>query len=472
MPEVAMMSSEQSLLRADRSSYLHPFTSILDQQTNRGLMVDHADGVTIWDSHGRRLLDAAAGLWCVNVGYGREEISRAIFNQSKKLAFFHSFNSTSNEPSVVLSERLLTYAPSSMRRVFFGCSGSDANDSAVKLVWYYNNCRGMREKRKFIARQYGYHGVSVAAGSLTGIPLVHRDFGLPLDFVRHVSRPDLYRDAESRGAASERDYSMLLAKELEDVIVEEGPDTVAAFVAEPIMGTGGVFPPPEGYFEEIKKVLDRHDILLIADEVITGFGRVGRWFASDAYGFIPDLTLTAKGLTSGYLPLSALLVGDKVWDVIEHVSKDARIFAHGFTYSGHPVCTAASLANLDIIERESLVDRVRALAPLFHDCIFARLSHSPIVGDIRGDGLMAGIELVAHRETKAAFDPQAKVAARVATTARDLGLLVRALPNSDVIALSPPFITSEEQIADMIAKLGCAIDHTAERLYGEGLVKS
>ncbi len=457
-----------ALKEQDRASFFHPFTAIKDQQAGSPIVMEHASGCSITDVDGRSYLDGAAGLWCVNVGYGREEISDAIAAQSRKMPFFHSFNGVSNEPSIALSERLLQLAPAGMKRVFYGSSGSDANDTAVKMLWSYNICRGKPEKRKVISRAYAYHGVSVASGSLSGVPMVHQHFGLPLDFARHVSRPDLYRDAPARQCYNELDYSALLAREIEDMILAEGPDTVAGFIAEPVMGTGGVLPPPEGYFKAIREVLDRYDVRLVADEVITGFGRLGAWFGSDLYDMRPDLILAAKGLTSGYLPLSAVLVGDNIWSVFEEASADGRVFAHGFTYSGHPTCTAAALANLDILEREGLVGRVSEIAPTFARIFRDTLAGLDLVGDVRSAGLMMGVELVADRASKTAFAPYVKAAGRVALAARRRGILVRALPNSDTIALSPPFIVTETELTTLANELSDAITDVAADLCTEG----
>jgi L-2,4-diaminobutyrate transaminase len=459
-----------SLVDIDRESFFHPFTAINDQKVNGAVVMASAEGCRIKDEAGTEYVDAASGLWCVNVGYGRREIAEAIHAQALALPYFHTFNAMANEPVVRLSDRLLKLAPVNMRRVFYGSSGSDANDTAVKMLWTYNISRGKPKKRKIISRSYAYHGVSVASGSLSGVPMVHQYFGLPLDFVRHVSRPDLYRDAPARGLSSEKDYSAHLAQEIEDLIIAEGPDTVAGFVAEPVMGTGGVVPPPEGYFPAIRKVLDKYDACLVADEVITGFGRVGRWFASELYDIEPDLILTAKGMTSGYLPLSAVLVGDRIWRVLEEVSKDGRPFAHGFTYSGHPTCAAAALANLDIIEREGLVERVAAMAPLFRAIFDDRLRDLRIVGDIRSAGFMMGIELVADRAGKTAFPAAAKIAGRAALAARRAGILVRALPNSDVLALSPPFATAEADLALIADRLRTAIVGVIGDIEAEGLL--
>jgi L-2,4-diaminobutyrate transaminase len=467
---LGQMFDEAALIDADRSAFFHPFTAIADQQANGALVMVEAKGSRILDVTGREFIDGAAGLWCVNVGYGRTEISEAIAEQSRRLPYFHAFNGISNEPSIRLSEKLLSLAPKSMRRVFYGSSGSDANDTAVKMLWYYNICRGKPQKRKIISRDYAYHGVSVASGSLSGIPIVHQNFGLPLDFARHVSRPDLYRDAPSRQCHTEEAYSAYLADELDRLITAESADTVAGFVAEPVMGTGGVLPPPRGYYEEIQKVLDRHDVRLVADEVITGYGRTGTWFASEACGMKPDLILTAKGITSGYLPLSAIFVGDKIWSVFEEASRDGRVFAHGFTYSGHPTCAAAALANLEIIEREGLVERVASISGSFRSTFEAVIGDCAIVGDIRTAGLMMGVELVADRESKKQLPAAAKVAGRVATAARRHGVLVRGLPNSDIIALSPPFIITPEELQLIAAGLCHAIEDVTHDLKAEGLL--
>lgn len=465
----SVADGNMSLVDKDREAFFHPFTSIKDQKVNGAVVMTSAEGCRIRDAAGVEYLDGAAGLWCVNVGYGRSEIADAIHAQSKTLPYFHTFNTIANDPIIRLSDRLLALAPASMKRVFYGSSGSDANDTAVKMLWSYNICRGKPEKKKIISRAYAYHGVSVASGSLTGVPMVHQYFGLPLDFARHASRPDLYRDAPARGFTSEEAYSAFLAKEIEDIILAEGPETVAGFIAEPVMGTGGVLPPPKGYFQAIRTVLNRHDVRMVADEVITGFGRLGTWFASDLYGIEPDLILTAKGLTSGYLPLSAVIVGEEIWRVFEQASDDGRAFAHGFTYSGHPACAAAAMANLDIIERENLVARVADIAPAFRSIFEDKLLGLDLVGDIRTAGLMMGIELVADKAEKRAFPATAKVAGRVSLAARRHGLLLRALPNSDVLALSPPFNISHEDMEAIAERARLAIGDVTVELRKEGL---
>jgi L-2,4-diaminobutyrate transaminase len=347
-----------------------------------------------------------------------------------------------------------------MQRVFFGNSGSDANDSAVKIVWLFNNLLKRPRKKKIISRLGGYHGVTVMAGSLTGLPNVHQLFDLPLAMVRHVSAPDVYRNPE-RDAAS-------YAGELDQLIAAEGPDTVAAFIAEPVMGTGGVLAPPDGYFQAIQEVLRRRDVLLILDEVICGFGRLGAWFGADHFGVVPDLITTAKGLTSSYLPMSAVILGEKVWSVIDEPSTAIGVFNHGFTTSSHPLCAAAALANLDIIERENLVDRASRLGATLLGAVRRLCGDHPLVGDVRGRGLMVGLELVASRADKAHFGPEAAAASRVSRAALEEGLLVRALGANDVIALSPPFIIDEATIEQVARRLATALDKVDRDLRSNG----
>jgi L-2,4-diaminobutyrate transaminase len=358
--------SSVSLETLDKERVLHPATSIADHlRTGPRIMAEGA-GLTLTDTAGRRYLDAVAGLWCVAIGYGRTEVAEAMAAQSRRLAFYHTFTSMSNEPQIRLADRLLALAPGRMSKVFFGTSGSEANDTQVKLVWYYNNLRGRPRKKKIIARRDGFHGTTVAAASLTGIEAFHRAFDLPLPQILHTSPAYHYRHAAP--GQSEEDYASALAAELEQLIEREGPDTVAAFIAEPVMGAGGVVPPPRGYFEKIQRVLRRYDVLMIADEVICGFGRLGRMFGSEVYGIEPDLVTVAKQLTSGYFPLSACFVSEEIWNALREGSSELGPFAHGFTYSGHPVGAAAALANLDIVLGEDLVGNAARVGPYLQEC--------------------------------------------------------------------------------------------------------
>ncbi len=442
--------------RIDSAAHLHPFSSIEQVLDEGPTIIASGAGCVLKDAAGNSLYDAAAGLWCVNVGHARTEIADAINRQVRTLSYFHSFNGMGNEPAARLAARVLELAPPEMRRVFFGNSGSDANDTTVKLVWYYNNLRGKPQKKKIIARTRAYHGVTVMAGSLTGLPGVHRLFDLPLAAVRHVSCPDNYRFPE-RGA----DF---YAQELEELIRAEGPETVAAFFAEPVMGTGGVLVPPDGYFAAIADVLRRHDVLLVSDEVITGFGRIGSWFGSQKFGFTPDLITCAKGLTSNYIPMSAVLIGEKVWSEIETKRATAGVFGHGFTTSAHPVAAAAGLANLKILENEGLLARSERMGERLLERVRSKLAEHPLVGDIRGCGLMVGIEFVADKPTKRSFNPAVGVARLIQRAALEEGVLVRALPMNDVIALSPPLTIDEATIDQIAGRLAAAVSKAQVRI--------
>jgi L-2,4-diaminobutyrate transaminase len=434
----------------DRDAHLHPFTSVHDLLAAGPTLIKRGSGCILEDADGNRLYDAAAGLWCVNIGHGRREVIQAITEQLEQLAFFHTFNGMGNEPAAKLARRILAVAPANMRRVFFGNSGSDANDSAVKLIWYYNNLRGRPKKKTIIARDRAYHGVTVMAASLTGLPGVHRMFDLPLSSVRHVSCPDTYRFPE-------RDAGFY-ADELENLILVEGADTIAAFFAEPVMGTGGVLIPPRDYFDAISAVLRKHDVLLVSDEVITGFGRIGAWFGLEKFGFLPDLITSAKGLTSNYIPMSALIIGDKIWSELESKQNTVGVWGHGFTTSSHPVAAAAGLATLKIIEEENLLSRARIMGAKLTDALRNAISGHRLVGDVRGCGLMVGIELVADRASKQSFDPAIGVARTVQHASLAAGVLVRALPLNDVIALSPPLTVDEATIGEIVKRLAVGLD--------------
>jgi L-2,4-diaminobutyrate transaminase len=457
-------SRSRRLAELDAASVLHPVTSIRDQQRAGAFVVESGAGATLCDVDGRRYLDAAAGLWCVNVGYGREELARAAADEMRRLGYFHTFQGSSNEPQIRLAERVLRLlreeaGARNLCRVFFGCTGSDANDTQIKLVRYYNNLRGLPQKKKIVSRRGAYHGLTVASGSLTAIPMYHRAFDLPIDGVLHAATPHAYRGAEP--GEDEEAYAERLAAELEALIEREGPETIAAFIAEPIMGTGGVLVPPRGYFERVQPILRRHDVLFIVDEVICGFGRLGSWFGTGLYGLQPDLVSLAKGLTSAYFPMSAVVVSEPVWRVLEAGSEELGVFAHGFTYSGHPVGGAVGLANLDLIESEGLVDNAARLGPVLKQQLCERLGEHPHVGEIRGEGLMLGVEFVADRATKAPFPSQRAFKRRVMEQARENGLLVRALPFGDVVSFSPPLCVSESEVERIAAVFADSVETVA-----------
>ena len=459
--------SERDLEEIDRSSLLHPFTSIGGHLERGPLVMAEGHGIRVRDRDGREYLDAMAGLWCVNIGYGREELARAIAAQVRRLAFYHSFASMGNEPSARLAERLLRIAPGNMSRVFFANSGSEANDTQVKLVRYYNNLRGKPAKKKVIARRRAYHGVTLGAASMTGLPAVHASFDLPLPGFLHTSAPHYW--SQGREGESERAFAERLAAELDECIRAEGAETVAAFIAEPVMGAGGVLVPPEGYFEGVQEVLREHDVLFIADEVICGFGRLGEMFGSDVYGIEPDLVTVAKGLTSGYVPMSACLVGERIFEVLCEHSDEAGPFAHGFTYTGHPVAAAAALANLDVIEHEDLVGNARSVGAYLQMCLRDAFSDHPLVGEVRGLGLMAAVELVEDRAERRGFAPDLRVGARLAEQLLDEGLLCRPLGNA--LAFSPPLVITEAEVEELVERFRRGLEKLAHTLIVEGTWK-
>ena len=434
--------ADNSIANLDRQALFHPFTSVADLMRDGPVVISEGKGVRVRDVQGNEYLDGMAGLWCVNLGYGRAEISDAIAAQSRKLSFFHAFNGMSTDVAAECAAALLERAPVKMARVFFGVSGSDANETQLKLIWYYNNLRGRPKKKKILSRWAGYHGSGVATGGLTGLAGMHANFDLPLGPFIHLSRPHHYRDAPA--GMSERDFSRLLARELEQVIAREGADTIAAMFAEPVMGAGGLIPPPEGYFDEIVPILRKHDILLVADEVVSGFGRLGTYWGSQTYGFEPDLITAAKGLTSGYFPMSACFVSQKLWDVFESESTKAGLFGHGYTYSAHPVGAAAALATLRLIDSDGVVDNVARLGPHLQRSMREAVGGHPLVGEVRGVGFMLGIELVRDRASKASFPKEALVGRRLLKKLLGMGLITRAL--GDTLVFAPPLIIGRRDL--------------------------
>jgi L-2,4-diaminobutyrate transaminase len=419
-------------------------------------------GSTVTDRAGRDYLDAMAGLWCVNVGYSHPEMAEALREQALKLPYFHAFSSMGTDLPARLSERLISMAPVPMSKVFYGNSGSDANDTQAKLVWYYNNVLGRPQKKKIIARRRGYHGVTVLSGGLTGLQNLHDGFDLPLPMIRHVRPP--HRLWEREPGQSDDEFATALATELDRFIVNEGPGTVAAMIAEPVMAAGGVIVPPETYFPKIQAVLDKHDVLLIADEVVTGFGRLGVPFGSTAVDMRPDLMTVAKGITSAYVPLSAVLVSEKVWQVLLEGSAKYGSFGHGYTYSAHPLAAAAAMTNLDIIEREGLVDRVAENGRLLHELLHDAFGEHPHVGEIRGRGLMAAVEFVESREPLRPFAAQGAFAGAVTRGALAEGVITRALPAADTVSFSPPFVTTPDELERMVAGVRRGLDRAVEEL--------
>ncbi len=440
----------------DRQYFFHPFTHAREHERSGPLTMASAQGSTLVDTRGKEYLDAMAGLWCVNIGYGNEEMAQALAEQTRTLAYYHTFAGMGNEPVARLAHRLITDAPGSMAKVFFGNSGSDANDTQVKLVWYYNNVLGRPEKKKIISRDRGYHGVTVMSGSLCGLPGMHTGFDLPLPMVRFTSAP--HHLFEGRPDETEAQFVSRLAAELEELILREGPETVAAFIAEPLQAAGGVIVPPASYFPAIQKVLRRHDVLLIADEVVCGFGRTGEWFGSQTFSAEPDLMTLAKGITSAYVPLSACVVSAPVWEVIASGSERYGLFSHGYTYSAHPLAATAAMVNLDIIERDGLMAQAAARGEHLRRLLRAAFEGHPLVAEVRGNGLLAAVELAESLDPLQRFEPRGRVSGALVARARELGVITRALPNADTISFAPPFVVSEPELEQMVATTRQALD--------------
>ncbi|GAB4514066.1 MAG: aspartate aminotransferase family protein [Roseibium sp.] len=435
----------------DRDNFFHPSTHLAQhargESPNR--IVTGGNGVYIEDRDGTKLLDAFAGLYCVNVGYGRMEIAEAIAEQARELAYYHAYVGHGTEASITLAKMVMDRAPDHMSKVYFGLGGSDANETNVKLVWYYNNILGRPEKKKIISRWRGYHGSGLMTGSLTGLELFHKKFDLPLSQVLHTVAPDYFRRDDL--SMSEEDFVTYCASELEDLIAREGPDTIAALIGEPALGTGGIVPPPKGYWAAIQAILKKHDILLIADEVVSGFGRLGTMFGSEHYGLEPDFITIAKGLTSAYAPLSGSIVSDRVWKVLEDGTDEFGPIGHGWTYSAHPIGAAAGVANLKLIDSLGLVANAGSAGSYFKACLNDALGNHPNVGDIRGDGLLCAVEFVADRDSRRFFDPGAKTGPQIAAALLKEGVIGRAMPQGDILGFAPPLCISESEIDQVVA---------------------
>ena len=459
------MTTLSNFAMRDVETVLHPATNLVLHRTTGPLVLDRAEGIYVWDADGKRYIEGLAGLWCTGLGYGNQELVEAAREQMSKLSFTHLFGGRSHEPAIALAEKLKEMVPAPTSKVFFTSSGSEANDTQIKLAWYYNNARGLPKKKKIISRMKAYHGVTIAAGSLTGLPIFHTDFDLPMQRVLHTDCPHYWRNAEE--GESEEEYATRLANNLEDLILREGPETIAAFIAEPVMGAGGVIIPPRTYFEKIQAVLQRYDILMIADEVICGFGRTGNWFGTQTYGIKPDSISMAKAITSAYMPLGAVTVSEPVYQAMLEESKKLGVFAHGFTYSGHPVSCAVAVKTLEIYERINIVRHVQSVAPVFETRLKALNDH-PLVGETRGVGLIGGVELVKNKATKESFDVRKGLGPKVVKFAEEEGLICRAIAG-DTIALCPPLIIDGAGVNEMFDALVRALDRAEEWVSKEGL---
>ena len=458
------LANRDPLESADRDYLFHPSTHMASHARGEtpARIIESGQGVTVVDREGRESLDGFAGLYCVNVGYGRPEIAEAIAEQARKLAYYHSYAGHGNEPSIRLAEMIVERAPSHMSRVYFGLSGSDANETNIKLIWYLNNVLGRPEKKKIVSRWRGYHGSGIMTGSLTGLELFHTAFDLPRAPILHTEAPYYFRRADPD--LSEEAFSQYCADKLEEMILAEGPETVAAFIGEPLLGTGGIVPPPAGYWAKIQAVLRRYDVLLIADEVVTGFGRLGSMFGSDHYAMTPDIITIAKGLTSAYAPLSGSIVSEKVWSVLEQGSDQLGVIGHGWTYSAHPLCAAAGIANLELIDKLALVANAREVGAYFNGALKDALADHPMVGDVRGEGLLAAVEFVADKAERRLFDPALKVGPRVAAAALEQGLIARAMPHGDILGFAPPLCLTRDEADRIVAMTKAAVDDVAARI--------
>ncbi|WP_119458897.1 aspartate aminotransferase family protein [Rhodospirillaceae bacterium SYSU D60014] len=459
-----MTQLSNSASARDIAYHLHPYTNAVKLEAEGPLVLTEGKGVYVYDENGKPYIEGMAGLWCTSLGFGEERLVEAATRQLRKLPYYHTFTFKSHDTAIDLAEKLIGLAPVPMSKVFFTNSGSEANDTVVKLVWYYNNAIGRPEKKKIIARLKGYHGVTVAAASLTGLPYNHIDFDLPIANILHTDCPHHYRFGLP--GESEEDFASRMAANLEKLILDEGPDTVAAFIAEPVQGAGGVIIPPRTYFEKIQAVLKKYDILFIADEVITGFGRTGSMFGIETYGLKPDIISVAKQLSSAYLPIAAVMINEKVYQAIRDNSGKLGTFGHGFTYSGHPASVAVALETLKIYEERDIVAQVRRLAPVFQEGL-QRFADHPLVGEVRGVGLVGAIELVKDKATKESFDPKQAVGSYAVGRAQEHGVILRAIVDS--VAFCPPLIATEAEITDMFDRFGRALDDTATWVQDQGL---
>ncbi len=459
------MSLNSAAARRDQSFHLHPATNLRAVQKEGPLVITRGEGVYVYDDEGRRYLEGMAGLWCASLGFSERRLADAAYRQMCELPFYHSFAGKVPAISTELAERLIRIAPEGMGKVLFANSGSEANDAAIKLAWYINNAVGRPQKKKIISRKRAYHGVTVAAASLTGLAFAHDDFDLPIERILHADCPHYYRGAQPR--ESEEAFAARLAGDLEQMILREGPDTVAAFFAEPVMGAGGVIVPPATYFDRIQPILKKYEILFVVDEVICAFGRTGNMFGAQTFNLQPDIMTVAKALSAGYQPISANLLTNNLYEVLVAQSDKLGIFGHGYTYSAHPVPAAVALETLKIYEERDIVGEVRRVGPRMLAGIRSYADH-PLIGEARGIGLIGAVELVRDKATKQSFDPKAGVAAYLVRRVQHHGAILRNMPG-DNVAFCPPLIISEAEIDEMMGCFGRALDDTWAMVKEKGL---
>jgi 4-aminobutyrate---pyruvate transaminase len=448
----------------DIANVLHPYTDLEAHQQVGPVVISRGKGVRVWDETGKEYIESVAGLWCAALGFDNERLVQAAANQMRKLPFYHAFTAKSHEPMIDLAEMLIARAPVPMSKVFFANSGSEANDSAIKMVWYLNNALGRPKKKKIIGRLKGYHGITIGSASLTGLAANHRSFDVPLPGFIHTMTPHFYHGALP--GESEDDFATRCAGELEKMILAEGPDTVAAMWAEPIMGAGGVILPPRGYFPKVQAVLRKYDVLLVADEVICGFWRTGAYWGSQTLDIVPDIVVCAKALSSSYLPISAVMVNDTVFQALAQESHVIGTFGHGFTYSGHPVPAAVAIETLKIYDELEIGAHVGSVGPHMQSELRRRFADHPLVGEVRGTGLIAAVEFVTDKAKRVNFDPKLKVGARLTKLCEENGVIGRAVMN-DSLCFSPPLVISTEEIDEMLNRVSKSIDELTVQLRRE-----
>lgn len=458
------MSRLSNMAVRDIETVIHPYTNLARHRETGPLILNEGRGIHLYDDKGKRYIEGLAGLWCTSLGYGNEELVEAAAQSMRKLSYTSIFSGKSHDSAIELSEKLKEIAPCPTSKVLFGGSGSEANDMQIKLTWYMNNARGLPKKKKIISRQRAYHGVTIASASLTGLPWVHADFDLPIANILHTSCPHHYRFAEV--GETEEQFADRLAQDLDDLIQKEGPETVAAFIAEPIMGAGGVIIPPETYFAKINAVLAKYDVRYIADEVICGFGRTGDWFGTTTMGMKPTSISMAKAITSAYFPMGAITIEEELYQAMLDESRKLGTFGHGFTYTAHPVGCAVALKTIEIYERDKTVEHVRRVAPVFEKRI-AQFADHPLIGNARAKGLIGAIELVADKKTKRSFDPKKAVGALCADILQENGLIVRAM--GDAVAFCPPLIITADEINEMFDIVAKGLKILEERVLKENL---
>ncbi len=451
----------------DIAHVMHPWTDAVAHQARGPMVISRGQGVRVWDDAGREYIEGMAGLWCASLGFDNERLAHAAYEQMRQLPFYHGFSAKSHEPMIELAAMLIERAPVPMSKVLFANSGSEANDAAVKLIWYANNAWGRPNKKKLIGRAKGYHGVTLASASLTGIPHSHRSFDLPLPGFVHARAPHYYHSAEP--GESEEDFATRCAEELELLIQAEDPDTVAAMFAEPVMGAGGVIVPPRTYFEKVQAVLRRYDVLLVADEVVTGFGRTGHAWGSQAFGMQPDILTCGKALSAGYLPVSATLVSERVFEAVADESHALGTFGHGGTYAGHPVPAAVALEALRIYDEVDLFGHARRVGRVLQSELRRRFGGHELVGEVRGVGMIGGIELVADRAGRQNFNPAQRVGVRLAAMCEQHGVITRVLPG-DTLCFSPPLVMTENEVGEMLDRVGRALDDLTAEMRRERAV--